>query len=412
MGERIFEKAQAKFSLESMCRTQLGIYEGILRNEAVRKESKKEYDVVVSGYYGFHNIGDDAMLMSIVNDLGGFKPDIRMMILSRDPRTTARQYGSDSIRRTSLFRIYRVFRKSRVLLYGGGNLIQDDTSTRSLIFYLFTIWIAKKIGMKVMFYANGIGPLKRKLNRYLTGKVLNHVDVITLREEHSHEELKSLGIKQPDIRITADPALAIAGLRRIDCANILDSLGIDSNKPYIGFSVRNYPGHGSYEHESYETVISGLADYMYEKYGLVPVFIPMQYPVDIPILKRIAAQMKNSSHVVEKTLDVRETASLICCMDMLVGMRLHALIFSAAACVPVVGLSYQPKIDAFLNYLGQVSAGDVLNLDIEELKKIADDVWARKDEIRKQLSVNVEPLREKALENARIAFELISGVDK
>lgn len=412
MGQRIYDKALASFSLESMCRTQLNIYNGILKREEIVKKSGKAYDVIISGYYGFQNIGDDAMLMSIINDLSKFNSETRMLILSCDPQATALQYNTDSVKRTSLLGIFRALRNSKVFLYGGGNLIQDDTSTRSLLFYLMTIWIAEKMGLKVMIYANGIGPLKRSLNRYLTGRILNHVDVITLREEHSYKEIINLGITRPVIKTTADPALAVADYKLEDCNKLLSSLGIPSGRSYFGVSARVYPGHGAYEPEKYEAAIAGLADHMYERFGLLPVFIPMQYPVDYPILKRIAAKMKNKCYVVEKLLNVQETVSLISCMDILAGMRLHALIFAAATGVPVVGLSYQPKIDAFLKYSGQASAGNVLSLDYNKLVRTAEDVWERRLEIRKQLETGILHFRDKALENARIATELIDRADK
>ena len=119
--------------------------------------------------------------------------------------------------------------------------------------------------------------------------------------------------------------------------------------------------------------------------------------------------IKRESYVVKDKLDVFETYELISSMHMLLGMRLHALIFSAVATVPMVGLVYDPKIQGFLEYIRQPSAGDVRELEYEALVKLMDSVWENNSGIRRQLSESVPELRKKARENARVAVELISG---
>lgn len=415
MGEKIHEKGESQFSMQHMCRTQLEIYEGIQRAHKGFSRRNRPYDVILSGYYGFQNIGDDALLMSIVNDLRKYKPDIRMVILSRNPLDTARLCNVDSIERTNILRIFRIMKRARTFLYGGGNIIQDNTSSRSLFFYLGTVWLAKRMNLKVMFYANGIGPLIKRINRTLTRKIMNQVDVITLREELSFHEMKELGVDKPKVFLTADAALSVLGESGddSDATQLLKKLGIENRGPYIGFSLRKCPGHEKFQHEDYEEAVARLADYMSETHGLYPVFIPMHYPVDLPVLRNVAAGMRNKSYVVQSRLDVKDTYALIGKMEMLVGMRLHALVFGAAACVPMVGLVYEPKIEGFLNYIGQASAGDVREVRFEALKDIVEDVWNRREEIRGLLCRNVALLKDKAIENARIAVELISeGIER
>lgn len=411
MGEKIYERAIKDFSVECMARTQLDIYSGILRKEAAVHTGQKLYDVIISGYYGFQNIGDDAMLMSIINDLRKFKHDIRILILSNIPSGTTKDFNAASISRINPFRVFGAMKNARAFIYGGGNLLQDNTSTRSLLFYLGTVLLAKKLKLKVMFYANGIGPLKKKINRLLTKKIINMVDVITLREELSYSELKHMDISKPRILLTADSALTVMDSgNEINPESVLKTLGIDAKLRLIGFSLRKYPGHEKFEHEKYENVIARLADHMAAKFGLFPIFIPMQYPDDIPILENVAAKMNEKSHVIKDKLNVFETYGIISRMDMLVGMRLHALIFSAGAGVPMMGLVYDPKIEGFLDYINQASAGDVLQLDFENLKIVAEDVWNRRIEIREQLERDILRLKEKAWENAQVAIELIKKI--
>lgn len=412
MGEKIYEKAIGEFSIEKMCSTQLDIYKKILEKYNSRLNGLKYYDAIILGYYGFQNIGDDAMLISIIKDLRIYKPDIKILVLSRIPNSTAKDNDVESISRQNPYRIFRAMKKARAFIYGGGNLLQDNTSTRSLLFYLGTVWLAKKMKLKVMFYANGIGPLKKKINRLITRKIMNKVDVITLREKLSYSELKHMDISKPTILLTADSALTVTSSENNGAKDIMESLGIDSSAKYIGFSLRKYPGHEKVEHEKYENVIAGLADHMAENYDLLPVFIPMQYPDDIPILENVAAKMKKKCYLIREKLNVYDTYNIISKMELMVGMRLHALVFSAGAGVPIVGLVYDPKIEGFLEYINQASAGDVRTLEFEKLKALTEDTWNNREQISKKLEIDIAVLREKALENARIAVDLITGNKK
>jgi polysaccharide pyruvyl transferase CsaB len=412
MGQRLYEKALAQFSVESMGRTQIEIYKSILEKKAASDSGQKPYDAIISGYYGFRNIGDDALLKSILKDLKSFKPDIRLIVLSRIPAGTARDFQVPSINRANILRIWQAMRKSKAFIYGGGNLLQDNTSTRSLFFYLSMVWLAKRLDLKVMFYANGIGPLKKSLNRLLTKKIMNKVDVITLREELSYDELKHMEISKPRILLTADAAMTVMDGYDGTSTGILERLGLDNGKPLLGISLRKYPGHEKIEHEKYETVIARAIDHMADKYGVCPVFFPMQHPEDVPILENVAAKMRNESIIVKDKLDIRETYELISSFTMLIGMRLHALIFSAMAAVPMIGLVYDPKIQGFLDYIQQPSAGDVLELDYDRLTELADKVWEDHSEIKKQIIQCIPSLKEKARENARVAVELITGTHK
>jgi polysaccharide pyruvyl transferase WcaK-like protein len=218
-----------------------------------------------------------------------------------------------------------------------------------------------------------------------------------------------MDISKPKILLTADAALTVTCKDNPETKDIIKLLGIDSSSRYIGFSLRKYPGHEKVEHEKYENVIAALADHMAEKYGLLPVFIPMQYPDDVPILANVAAKMKCRNYIIRDKLNVYDTYEIISKMEIVVAMRLHALVFSAGAGVPMVGLVYDPKIEGFLEYINQASAGDVRYLDFEKLKTLTEDVWKRKELIRAELEKAIPELREKAGENAKIAVELIAG---
>lgn len=362
------------------------------------------YDVMISGYYGFGNSGDDAILLAIIDNLRSIKKDIRIVVLSKNPKDTAANYGVDSIDRFNLFKVLQTMRQTKLFLNGGGNLIQDVTSTRSLIYYLSTIYLAKRIGLKVMLYANGIGPISRSSNRYFTSKIINLVDVITLREEASSLELAALGIKKPEIIVTADPALGLKAADSGEVENIFSKEGIPGDCPLVGFSIRKWA-----DYDRYSRIIAQAADYLEEKYNAKSVFIPLHFPSDLSVAEDITSKMKHTPFILRNRYGIDKTLGIIKKLDMILGMRLHALIYAVSLSVPVIGLIYDPKVQGFLEYVKQPSGGNVADLELERLKKLIDDVWSNKAAIAQQLAEGNRILKQKAYENAEIAIELLEN---
>ncbi|MFA6309400.1 MAG: polysaccharide pyruvyl transferase CsaB [Clostridia bacterium] len=416
IGQNIYEKAKIDFSLDRMCEIQLSIYDKILKSTGysysrLKKRASFEHDAIITGYYGFKNIGDDAILKTIISDLKSLRPDIKLLVLSKIPSETAEVYGVDSIKRKNLLSIITAMSHSRILIHGGGTLIQDNTSTRSLMYYLGTLWLAKRMGLKVMLYANGIGPIRRSLNRVASRIVISKVDVITLREEVSRQELINLFIFKPKLVVTADPALIVKPVSTEE----IDKLFVKENIPlegqFAGFSIRNW-----YNPSNYEETIAKVADYMIEKYNIKPVFIPMQYPNDLEASIKIVSKMQGKAYIIKNKYGLTSEdyiAGIINRMDILIGMRLHSLIFAAGLGVPVVGIVYDSKIESFLKYINrpQSAAGYINNLNIEQFKFIIDETWNNRETIGRDTKKFILDCEAKAFENARIAIELLEECD-
>ncbi len=153
--------------------------------------------ILISGYYGFDNSGDDAILKAIVKDIkriGG--EDVRIIALSNNPSCTEEIYGIEAVNRFGIKGVVKAIKDCDLFISGGGSLLQDVTSTRSLLYYITLMKLAKLYKKPVMVYANGIGPINRSINRVLTRNILNKVDLITLRDEDSKIFLEELGVKK------------------------------------------------------------------------------------------------------------------------------------------------------------------------------------------------------------------------
>lgn len=361
------------------------------------KDHKK--DAVILGYYGYGNSGDDALLGAILNDMREIEPSFNPVVLSHNPTSTQSLYSVECADRFSIKQVTKALKSAKVLILGGGSLIQDVTSTKSLLYYLWCIKSAKKYGLKVMLYANGIGPLVKEENKKRASKVLDSVDVITLRDEESGYVLKELGVSKPEIIVTADPAFSF----ETDVKDISKDFCIEGD--YFCISVRNWS-------ESDEKVIAGMAsmaDYISEKYSLIPVFVPMQFDKDLNPGRIIASKMKNKAVVIHKKLTLKQIFSLIKYSKAVVAVRLHMLIFGATMGIPSIGIDYDPKIKGFQKHIGVpyvLEKDDIQNLAFEN---VIDDFMANREQLSKALEEQLVEIKQKAKENAKIASDIIFG---
>ncbi|MDR0325071.1 MAG: polysaccharide pyruvyl transferase CsaB [Oscillospiraceae bacterium] len=346
MGRKLHEKVRTHYSIETTIQTQADIYQSVYRRHARIK--KKRDGLTICGAYGMDNAGDDAILEAILLEIRQEDPDVPVRVLSRSPLETRLAYRERSFYSFNLVSFARALRKSRVYLSGGGNLIQDATSRRSLWFYLFTIWLARKMGCRVIMYGCGIGPVLTPFNRRLTAKVLTkHVETITLREEASRAELERLGVKGPKILLSADPALILRPEDDEKVDSVLLKQGVPLDGQYVGFALRDWPGL-----DEKLPAIAEAVEYTYHTYGLTTVFVPVERRQDIRMGEKTAALVNCPCHVLRETGSARLTIGLLSRMQMVVAVRLHALIFAAGQGLPMVALPYNDKVTAFMEYMG------------------------------------------------------------
>lgn len=363
-GEALYEKAKREFSVEATTRRQLDIYDEVLRREALKKSGARR-GVVIIGAYGMGNSGDDAILEAIVGELRQIDPFLPVTALSRRPKETRKRFGVDSLHMFNVIGFHRLLRHTQLYLSGGGSLIQNVTSRRSLWYYLYTISQAKKCGNHVMMYGCGIGPIADKRDTSRVRRVLNRsVDVITLRESASLRELQRMGVTAPEMCVTSDPALTLpaASVDVVDAE--LKKYGLAPDGSYICFAVRSWPGFNEKA-----DAFAAAADYAAEKLGLTPLFMLINREEDGPPTDAVSSRMHTKAPVIDGARNSALTIGLLARMHVVVSMRLHGLIFAASQGVPLVGVSYDPKVTAFLESIGEERCLPLVDLRPESLQR-------------------------------------------
>lgn len=387
------ELIKSEYSVSRMAEDTMRVYQWAL---------DKREEILISGYYGFKNSGDDALLEAIIKDIKRYKESPNITVLSANPKETQKRYRVKAVKRLNPIKLMRLMKKAGLLISGGGTLIQDATSTKSLIYYLSVIRLAIRNGVKVMLYSNGIGPLRNEHNTKKAVKTLNKTDIITLRDPESEALLKRIGVTEPKTLVSADPVFGIEDFDRERGKSILRGFNVPSDKKILVVSLRKTRETSL----AFENAVAAMCDYASEKYDCHTVFVPMQTAKDEPISMAIAAKMKNPSSVADIRMGAGDIISVMAAADVCIGMRLHSLIYSVIGNVPLVGISYDPKIKGFMNYINQKLCIDVENLTEQSGKAALDSLFENYDEMKAGLKVGYEFLKEKARENGRIAVQL------
>lgn len=305
--------------------------------------------IVFSGYYGFDNAGDEALLSAITQSIRAVLQDTpHFTVLSGNPQKTTSMHGLHAVHRMHPIELIRELKNADLLVSGGGSLLQDVTGWRSIPYYLGIAALAKCLGTPVIFYAQGIGPVRRRLGKWLIRLVANRVDYITLRDDESAAVLTSMGVNRPPVLVTADPVFS---MRPTDAemewaSAYMDSMNLASDKPIIGLSLRSWE---AFDDRSWIRLVDLLQDAGYQV-----VLLPMQHPEDVHYAEIIIQGARQRPAIADQPMKSTQMMALIARLDLLIGMRLHALIFAACMGIPFAGIAYDPKVVSFLARFGFV----------------------------------------------------------
>jgi len=395
LGSKLYEKAKREYSIEATVNRQLQIYHKIL-------SWQKREEILICGAYGKGNAGDDAILLAILSELRSLNPDFSFHVLSRNPKETRLRYRVNALYTFHFPKIIYHMRRCSLYINGGGSLMQDITSWRSLWFYLWTLRAAKCRGCHVLMYGCGIGPIYSKQNRSLAATTIEHyVDAITLRDPHSLQELEDMKVSKPEIILASDPTVTLPAASPEIIDSIFQNHKLDPNGQYIAFIVRPWIGF-----DEKVAAFVAAAEYAYETHGLIPIFFPIEPRLDVQAARKISSQLRIPYYLFPEACSAEQSIGFLSRMRAVVSMRLHGLIFAAGQGVPLVGVVYDPKVSSFLSYIGQNLYLDLDCLTAPLLQEQIDLAVSRGSD-RAFLAERVELLRQIEAKNCETAAKLL-----
>ncbi|HEY9682139.1 MAG TPA: polysaccharide pyruvyl transferase CsaB [Oculatellaceae cyanobacterium] len=316
--------------------------------------------VVISGYYGFNNLGDEAILEQITTELKEIISADNIVVLSNNPQRTASRYGVKSVSRWRLASLVKLLPQTKLFVSGGGGLFQDVTSMKPPLFYGGQIFLAKLYGAKIMVFAQGIGPLKSGLSNFVTKTSMWCAHALTVRDSDSCTLLKKWGI---NAALTADPVW------RLQSSPLPQGLDTQFRKMFanrpgllVGLSLRESK---NFQLDHMDALLNAMAEALPNDAEVL--LLPLQREQDAQPLedfrKRWEARGRKAQAMSLTDLEKpSQWLNLLGRLDLLVGMRLHAIIMALKSRVPVAGISYDPKVERVLREFEQ----PVLNLENTE----------------------------------------------
>jgi len=357
--------------------------------------------VLLSGYYGFGNLGDEALLEVILDAMRRRFPTARLEVLSATPRLTATAHRVEATQRWDWREVRAAIGRSDVVLSGGGGLLQSATSLRSLLYYAGVIREAIRARRKTMVFAQSVGPLDF-WGRLIVRQFCNGLDRATVRDARSKGLLSSLLPRTP-VEQTADPVFLydLPG-DEVDLSG--EGLGSESG-PYAVISVRKAPAF-----RDGPAIVARVVDRLAQQYGVRAAFLPLGGAADAAASTEIIrACASNPMLLPECTL--RKAASILRGAHVVVGMRLHALVLAARYAVPFLAIAYDPKVSSLCEDLQYPLAplwvaGERRRSD-ESIDQLVDRLERERESLAAQLAQRRDLVQADAERNFDVLAELM-----
>ncbi|MHA6532697.1 polysaccharide pyruvyl transferase CsaB [Paenibacillus sp. BAC0078] len=366
--------------------------------------------IIISGYYGFRNSGDEAVLQSILNALQKHSQAAGIMIepvvLSIDPEWTTATYGVKSVHRMKLGEVRNAIKDSAGLISGGGSLLQDVTGSKSIPYYLGIIKLAQWLGKPTFIYAQGIGPVNRKLFHPLIKSVFRKCAYVSVRDEQSRQLLQTMGLSGNQIEVVPDPVMGL---------NLPEDSGVSSRTTDLEIQAQQTVGISVRFWEQSRKELDALAEGLLKACAQSPLhlrFLPFHHPSDNEASRYMMLKLEKEISGLGGTLSICEDAlhpqqmlREVGQCDVLIGMRLHSLIYAAGRRVPLIGISYDPKIDHFLERVGCQPIGTTAALDSNRVAAEVVQLLESGEEWKRKREPQIASLAEQAEAPSRQIIE-------
>jgi polysaccharide pyruvyl transferase CsaB len=323
--------------------------------------SKRPPHLLLAGYFGFDNAGDEAIFESMVDVFREQCPEVKISALTSDS-STAQRLGVSAVPRKHVPSVWKALRACDAFVLGGGGLFQDSTGAGSVVYYGGLLAMAKAARRPSVIFCQGYGPVRSSLARWLTRQAFRLPKLITVRDEESVADLVALGLSPDLVHLAADPALLMRPLPVDEMRPLLEAEGLLTEMgrselpdgrlseagPLVALTVRPWPS------LSLEALAEALRAFR-ERHKARYLLLPLQPERDLEPSRRLAQLLNGEAKVLEQPLAPRALTGILACSDMVIGMRLHSLILATVENPPLFGLSYDPKVERFCRRAGALS---------------------------------------------------------
>ncbi len=326
--------------------------------------------ILIVGYFGNQNLGDELLLERTISDLREIRPSMKIEVLSASPKETARLHQVKGVLKWNPFAVLGAIMRSRKVIFIGG-LFQDVTSGLSLIYYAaIGVW-AKLLFRKIVLYNIGVGPISGRLGLFLTRMVFAMASVVSLRDTAA-----ARFFPQKQYPVTSDP-LFVKPVNP-SAVRLTGSLT-------IGVALKKYAT------VRYIPVLMNLILKLKSKYKVKMVYLPFEMPKKMKLLGDVCERFNIQIFSQITNLDTIYRAYNN--IDFIIGMNYHALVVAIQKAVPFISINYDPKIE---NLVAPVLPETMINgneMSERILKEKMIILFEKREEIHRRLVACAEKNR-------------------
>ncbi len=386
--------------------------------------------MIIAGYYGTGNIGDEAILYSMINRL---KSNFEIIVLGygfkNEEHTNNVKYELlPNLRKPShVVKFLKMIMRSDALIMGGGGYLANKLQPTGAYYWLSLAWFAKLFRKKVIFFAIGAGPFKKGISSIPIKFVLNRVDAIILRDDQSEHAIKNLGVRtrtkvMSDIVFLLQPSDSKAEgflSQNVEATSIKVLIVMP-----LRFHISNIWKDEKYraKYERYVKSISQLADFVAEDLKGIPIFLPFA-PQDIKMYSEIIALMRRKDRaILSDKIDYDNINpdiifGIMKNCDLVLGGRYHSVIFSIIAGIPVIPVIYHPKLSDLVTELGlrdtSLEVGDGIewpdvDLDLKKAMELL-SLCHRQQKLPENVELKHQKIKKKAEEGLEMLMDVIQN---
>lgn len=283
---------------------------------------------VISGYIGFDNFGDEAIAGVLINNLKSSGAE-KITVISANPEKTSRLYGVEAC---GMFRFLYPILTSDILISGGGSLLQDITSLKSLFYYLFVIMTGIIFRKKVIIFAQGFSKFRTNIGEILTSSVLKLCSKVSVRDINSQNYLQKFGINAD---LVADPVFGI-------------NISHTAEHKGLGVQLRECRGLNN-------EFLAALAEEIAQRFKDEEIkLFSFQDNIDLPVIEKFAEFLTSNESIVKiyKNLSVPEVIHEVSQLEYFISMRFHGCLISAKSGVKTLGINYDKKVQSLSENVG------------------------------------------------------------
>lgn len=375
--------------------------------------------ILIHGFYGAGNAGDDGILHSIIEQLNNLKQNLEIVVTVRS-KTLKAYYGEHNVHfilGSDLDGVYKEVSRSDLIIIGGGGLFQDYSGFNpvnlfnggkgSINYYSVPLLFAKMLGKKTMFYAIGVGPFSTHEAASASTWLIELADIVTVRDTQSVQLLKKYDSDKAIL--SADPAVNLNSIVH-SLEYFLPNKSNVIKKKVVGINFRLWNFTENATSNMYKVLLE-VSRYLILNHNVHILVLPFNKSLkEIELMEKFTKELpKGCADIVYYNYSPVEFKGLCSQLDLMIAMRLHASIFAMSEGTPSIGIAYDPKVTEFFKELQLNELAIPLEkASIKKVVNLSRDILENQPDWKLKVNSALNKLKSREKENIKLIEQCLN----